>query len=251
MSGKRQSKKTRILLLVTLVITGAIGWLGWNWLQGLELGSIRISGNQHADGESILELAQIDTGEVLLSIDPNLIADRVERHPWVEKARVMRLPPDLLSISVNERSPVALAINTEGLPVGYLDAHGYKMPMTPYARYDVPILKGAALPPHPMRPVTDGSVAELLRALGSLRPEEDVLISSFEVDPSGQISLRTEPVHDASSILVRLGRHDFDERLANLEAFWRRAVVTRPDVRYEWIDLRFNSQIVTREKSGT
>lgn len=251
MAHSKRGTRTRIIFVFMLAITAAVGWRGWNWLDGLDLRTVRITGNVHAASDELLELASVDTGEALLAVDPRIVRDRVQRHPWVKSANATRLPPDLLSIDVRERVPVVLVIDAQGLPATYLDGGGYALPLTPETRFDVPLLKGVELPPHPTRPIEDRVVVDLLLTLATIRPDEDVLISSFEMDTKGQISLRTEPIHGRGSILVRLGRRDFADRLSYLKAFWREAVLTRPEISYEWIDLRFDSKIVTRETSGT
>lgn len=250
MANSKRRTRTRIIFVFMLAITTTVGWLGWNWLEGLDLRTVRITGNVHAASEELLELARVDTGVALVSVDPRIVADRVKRHPWVKSASATRLPPGLLSIEVRERVPVVLVMNAEGLPAAYLDGEGYTLPLTPEVRYDVPLLKGVEPPSHQTRPIEDAVVTELLRTLATIEPDEDVLISSFEMDATGQVSLRTEPIHGRGSVLVRLGRHDFAERLSYLKAFWVEAILTRPDISYDWIDLRFDSQIVTRE-TGT
>ncbi len=241
----------KIVYVLIVAATATVGLLGWNWLNGLELRTIRVSGNGHAVSDDLIALAAVDTGAALFGIDPSMIADRVQRHPWVKSAAATRIPPGLLSINVVERTPVMLVIDSNGVPSAYVDGEGYSMPLTPQSSFDVPLLKGVKLPASPAQPIENQAVLELLRDVTTIDPDADVLISSFEIEPSGQLALRTEPINGQGSIYVRLGRRDYAARLSYLSAFWRQAVLTRPDRKYEWIDLRFDSQIVTRETSGT
>jgi len=239
------------MVILVLAMLTSVGVLGWSWLNELVFRTIDVSGNVQSEPDELIAAARVDTGVALFDIDPALIADRVKRHPWVRTADVTRLPPGTLSIKVRERDPVVLVIDANGIPSDYLDAEGYRMPVTDHSSFDLPLLVGAELPPNPTQPIESPAVADLLAAVGEIGPKTDVLISSFVVDASGQIALRTEPIHGQGSIVVRLGRRDFDRKLRELRAFWDQAVVTRPDTKYEWIDLRFDSQIVTREASGT
>ena len=239
------------MLLLVLTTLASLGILGVKWLDGLVFRTISVKGNVYALTDELMEAARADTGMALFDIDPALIADRVERHPWVRKAEVTRLPPSTLLVNVKEREPVMLVIDEEGVPSTYLDVEGYTMPVTSTSTFDLPLLTGARLPMNPTQPIDSQEIASLLEAVKEIGPRTNALLSVFLMEPSGQVVLRTAPINDQGSIVVRLGRRDFDKKLRQLHAFWSEAIVTRPGTRYEWIDLRFGSQIVTREFPGT
>ena len=243
-------KRAPLYIVMILLAVGSLataGLLGWNWLNGLVCTSIEVADNIHTDASEVMAAARVDTGTALFAIDPELIADRVQRLPWVKGADVMRLPPGTLSIEIDERVPAALVIGRDGVPAALLDAEGYVLPITEHSTFDLPLITGARLPSNPAEPVQSLELRELLHSIAALEPETDVLISAFVIEPDGQISLRTVPIHDRGSLHVRVGRRDFDEKLAKLSAFWHQAVLTRPERDYDVIDLRFDSQIVTRE----
>ena len=254
MAKKRKKKrKTRrilrgVLLTLGLLGLGSLGVLGWQWMAALRCERIEIHGLHHADSTALLDLAQVDTGMVLFDIDPAIVADRVRRHPWVRTARAMRLPTGTLMISVRERAPVVLVLDERGRPGHYLDRAGFAMPSTPGAVYDVPLLRGLSERAHPVRPLQDERVRALLVALADADAQTDALVSELEMQPSGEVVLHTTPVGARGSIAVWLGRDDFAEKLARLRAFWHQAVLPQPDQTFALIDLRFNSQIVTRER---
>ena len=251
MARKKRGLLNKIIAAAAVASVATVGLLGWNWMNGLVCQSIRVSGNIEAEVGDIINAARVDTGEALFGIDAVLIADRVERHPWVKTADITRLPPSTLVIDIEERLPVMLVIDSGGMPSAYLDADGYAMPTTEHSTFDMPLITGVTLPMNPNEPVANSAVRELLQSVSRIPHETDLLISSFVVEPNGQIDLRTVPVNGQGSIAVRLGRRDFDEKLARLHAFWHQAVITRPDRMYNFIDLRFDSQIVTRESTET
>jgi len=256
MAKKRDTKRNKrkpwrilrgLLLALGVLGLGSLGVLGWQWMAALRCERIEIHGLHHADSTALLELAQVDTGMVLLDIDPVLVADRVRRHPWVRKARATRFPTGTLMISVWERAPVVLVLNGRGEPAHYLDRAGFSMPPTKGAVYDVPLLRGLRERTHPVRPLQDERIRALLAALADADAETDALVSELEVQCSGEVVLHTTPVGARGSIPVRLGREDFAEKLARLRAFWYQAVLPQPGKTFTLIDLRFDSQIVTRE----
>lgn len=242
------SKATyHIFAVLAIASLGGIAYLGWNWLDGLVCTRVVADGYTYAEEDELLAVARVDTGVRLLDIDPSVIKDRVERHPWVRNATVRRLPPGTVSIDVVERVPVALATDGHGRPAVFLDAAGYVMPVKPEAVFDVPLVHGLELPKNATQQISTESVRNLVRSLENLDAQADALTSSFAVDPTGEITLHTVPVGGREAVAVRLGRRGFTEKFARLTAFWEQAVLSRPDVTYDLIDLRFDSQIVTRE----
>lgn len=238
------------LLVGAVVLALAfLGLLGWRWMASLPLEQVAFSNVQHADTTALRELAQVDTIAYMLDVDPALVADRMQRHPWIASATASRLPTGTLSIEVQERMPVALVLDAQGRPDYFLDRDGFGMPLVAGAVYDVPLLWGFREKYHPLQPVEDAAVRDLLVALAEVDTATDALISELEIERSGEIVLRTTPIAERGSIPVSLGREDFANRLARLHTFWHRAVLTQPEKTFTLIDLRYNSQVVTREGS--
>jgi cell division protein FtsQ len=193
-------------------------------------------------------LSGVAAGDTLYRLDPEMIAGRILMHPWIERAHVTRIPTGVLSVRVEERTPVALSVSAAGQPVFYLDRSGESLPVDSVSWYDVPLVRGIA---NGTRPVTvrDTSTIELLQVLSTLPPSVDGLLSDLIVRPDGEVDAVTVPVHDGACIRVRLGRGDYDRKMKTLRAFWTQAVAGHPEKRIEWIDLRFEGQVVTKEES--
>lgn len=237
----------RALAFLTLAALGALVSLGWHWKATLPLEAIAVTGNAHADADAIRELAAVPDSARLFDLDPVILADRVQRHPWVAEARVTRWMTGTLEIAVRERVPAALALDGAGRPSHYLDAAGFAMPFVKGAAYDVPLLHGALPAMHPTQPIEDAALLELLGVLAKADPAEDALVSSVERRRDGTFVLVTAPAPGVGAIPVTLGRGGFAEKLGRLRAFWDQAVLTRPDTPIRRIDLRFDGQVVTEE----
>ena len=250
MAQTKPKRWTRLLLgAVVLLGMGGTGWQGWKWQADLRCRHITITGNHHAERAALLERARVDTTRRLYDIEPMLVADRLQRHPWVKSAQVTRRPTGTLAITVQERQPVALAVNEEGVPSFYLDRRGFSMPAGTEAPYDVPLLRAESLTYHPLQPVQGARVRAVLTALQEIPPTAEALISELSVRPTGEVWLRTTPAKGRGSIRVRLGRRQLAQKVSRLQSFWRQAVLPRPHAQFALIDLRFANQIVTREET--
>lgn len=236
----------RALAVLGLVVVAALVGLGWHWQATLPVRATAISGAVHADTTALLDLAAVPDSSMLFDLDPTILADRVQRHPWVAEASVTRWMTGTLGISVTERVPVALVLDGSGRQAYFFDAAGFMMPLAPGAAYDVPLLQGRLPAFQPTQPTDDIATLDLLAALASLDEQTDALVSSIERTATGFV-LTTSPAPGSGAIPVALGRDGFGEKLQRLRAFWDQAVLSRPDTPVRRIDLRFDGQIVTQE----
>ncbi len=245
------SMSARFAIIVTsIVVVFLVTWTTY-LASTTTIDTIEVAGTRHASIEGILELAGVHRGDTLFATDPDFVAARVTRHPWVREATVTRWPTGTLSISVRERTPVTLVVGRTGLPLYYLDRDGVKLPVDTLARYDVPLLRGFDRDPRAIAGsgarAEDGDMLELLQALETLEPAADDLISDVVLLEHGGVEILTAPFRQKKSIRVKLGRGDYEQKFAKLVAFWEQAVVGSSVKSIEWIDLRFEGQVVTKE----
>ena len=121
-TADRRRRLLRGLGLVALAL--ALG-AAWVWQRTLPLERIDVVGAVHAPAAEVVALTQAEPDSVaLFSLSPALLEDRVVRHPWVASATVRRLPTGTLRVAVDERVPVALALDAAGRPAHFLDAAG-------------------------------------------------------------------------------------------------------------------------------
>ena len=235
----------RTLAFLGLVAVAGLVYLGWRWQETLPVRAVTVSGAVHADTTALLALAAVADSSMLFDLDPTILADRVQRHPWVAEASVTRWMTGTVGISVEERVPVALVLDGSGRPTYFFDAAGFMMPLAPRTAYDVPLLQGHRWAFHPTQPTDDAATLDLLAALAALDEHTDALVSSIERTATGFV-LTTSP-GPTGAIPVALGRDGFGEKFQRLRAFWDQAVLSRPDTPVRRIDLRFDGQIVTQE----
>ena len=208
---------------------------------------IDVAGSYHADVKAIVDLSGVEPGDTLFAIDPTIVEDRVVRHNWIEKVGVIRWPTGTLSISVKERVPVTLVVAEDGRPMCYLDRNGVRLPLDTLAYYDVPLLRGVDRALGTASKIDDEDTLELLSVLASLDPGSDGLISDVVLVANFGFEIVTSPRRQNESIRVKLGRGEYEKKIAKLVAFWEQAPAVDPDKSIEWIDLRFAGQVVTKE----
>src|SRR5258707_678114 len=104
--------------------------------------NIEISGVQNASRAQVMEIAGADIGRNIFFVPLDERKRQLEEIPWVESATVMRLLPNRLAITVQERSPVAFV--QLGSKISLIDANGVVMglPANKQAKYSFPVIRG-------------------------------------------------------------------------------------------------------------
>ena len=78
-------------------------------LQGwLEIRDVEVEGIHHVTKAEVLERLVLKPGLGLHQISTSFLAERVQRHTWIKEATVERRPPNLLHVTIVERTPAAI-----------------------------------------------------------------------------------------------------------------------------------------------
>jgi cell division protein FtsQ len=171
---------------------------------------VRVAATTHVTADEILELAGVQIGDKLLTVDPDRVAARLATHPWIAAARVRRDLPSVLSIDVTERRAVASALMGA---LYLLDEHGRPFKRATFEEADgFPVITGVTREQYAaLRGASEAVFREALSLLDAYgeRPK----LSEIHVDPRSGFSL---VLLDGAGE-IRLGRGGTDEKLARLD----------------------------------
>lgn len=82
-------------------------YLGWN-SDALRLQTIQVLGNSHVTGEELRSASRLKRGVHLVKLSTSAVQKRVESIAWIASARVERIIPSKIRITVKERKPFIL-----------------------------------------------------------------------------------------------------------------------------------------------
>ncbi len=201
---------TGLLLLVGAGLVA--GWLALSHSRAFAVREAQVFGTQRLSRLEVLRLAGVGAHTNLLSLPVGKMQRRLEAHPWIRSARVVRLLPHTVRIQVEEYRPRLLAL--AGGRLYYLDRD-----LHPFAAVgeetppDLPVVTGLSRE-QLWRP--DEESRALLQQAGELLselPSSLGRLSELHLDAVTGLSLVWEEI----PAVVCLGFDQFPPRLARLQ----------------------------------
>ncbi|MGI9168736.1 MAG: cell division protein FtsQ/DivIB [Caulobacteraceae bacterium] len=234
-----------LILVLSAVIVLATGGRGQRLLAGadravdsrfaslgLRLGVVHLQGASRATQADILHAAGLTLGTPILTLDLNAVRERVERVGWVERARVIRLLPDTLVLSVEERP--LLAIWEHGGRAAVIGADGKVMNRVDPAHFTgLPLVVGEGAN------LAAGAIVPAILARPRLARKLDALV---------RVDGRRWDARLVDGCLIMLPAQGEEGALKQLDALDRAARIL--DLGLARIDLRDREMVVVRPRGG-
>jgi len=248
MSTSRSPKFGFITLLV--VVIGLIVSANL-WKTSLRVQRVTVEGNRIVETAEIMQLVRIQKNTQLQDIDLTAVQKDILSHHFIKDAVVERDLPATLKITITERLPLAIVNSAEIL---YLDEDGVVLPHSISKQlFDLPVLSGIS-PEIALAPggtINNPDVHEALQILATSKlvsKELYHLISEVRLRSGGDIVLYAAEW----GVPIIFGRGDIANKLVRLEAFWNDIVREKGSQRLQYVDLRFDDQVVVRwnQKEG-
>lgn len=192
----------------------------------------------------VIAQAGIKPGDDLMSLHLGRIGEQLSKNPWVDKVRIRRYLPHTLVIEISEQEPVAVA--SMGY-LYYLNAGGevFKL-LTEGDKLDYPVFTGVTEDDLSKDPSGSKEAIRTMISLVDLLKGGKVLkladISEIHYDKGYGFTIFLAD----RGVPVRLGRTDFDDKLARLARIY--GSLQPKMTTLEYIDLDYIDKIVV--KSG-
>lgn len=170
-------RRRRLLALTGAALALLIG-VALAYSPLVDVDRIDVVGAERASADDVRAATGIELGEALLTVDPARALRGVEQVPWVDQAEVVRNWPGAVTVTVEERSPLAVVDLAEGAVI--IDHAGRQLQVLAAAGPEMPRLVGV---------LASGVPGEQVDALG--RPALDVLAAAPDVLAASLVAVRT------------------------------------------------------------
>ncbi|HXV20598.1 MAG TPA: FtsQ-type POTRA domain-containing protein [Desulfuromonadales bacterium] len=206
---------------------------------------VRVENLGRVSEEEVVELSDIRPGMNIFDLELELIGRKIEENPWIATARVERVLPREVVISVRERVPKAV-INLGYLY--YLDADGeiFKV-LGPEDSIDYPVVTGIDRRtllenPGDCRKHLEEAVL-LLDELAGRRIFSLDDVSELHIDQTDGLTLYTF----SGGVPVHMGYSNFNSKLDRLERIYPELEPRLPVLKY--IDLNVADRVIVKVDS--
>lgn len=107
---KNVNRLLKFLLIV--MVAGAVVWLVFSpWLSVARVDTVGVAASS---AHTVLADNGVRAGTPMILIDPGTVESRLTADPWIATATVSRQWPDLVTVTVEERAPVAWVHTADG-----------------------------------------------------------------------------------------------------------------------------------------
>jgi cell division protein FtsQ len=203
---------------------------------------IEIEGNDLVPEKDVLKRAAVRKRGNIWEVDLGGVEKRIEADPLIRNAVVARYFPDVLTIRVDEKKPLAL-LNAGGRLFA-VDSGGVVLPARAGKLYELPVVTSASPESASLgRTVRDESVLKclgLVKLIMAERPDLYTEISEVAAGQQGGLIVYTRQ----EGIPVRMGRDEFEIKIRILEALIKQWEARSGGAKIDYVDLRFNGQVV-------
>lgn len=256
--GPLPKKAANQLKLAGAIATAVLlcgGLAAWGYSYGMHAtrfrlessDAVEINGVHNASRAHVMEVAAADIGRNVFFIPLDERKKQLEQIPWVEQATVMRLLPNRISVTIEERTPVAFA--QIGPRISLIDANGVVMgmPADRKTKYSFPVIRGIAeTEPLSSRAAAMKIYNRLVSDLGSSDTDgaagTNYVRQLSEVDLSDPEDVKVTANDPGGTMVVHLGPTDFLPHYKLYVAHigeWRQQF---PNL--QSVDLRYEGQVV-------
>jgi cell division protein FtsQ len=236
-------KKTGSLrfLLVFICLATIIWVLALRWQQSRNISRVNVVGTSLLRQQEILDLVKLPESRAVRDVNTAEIERRIQKHPFIKSVSVFLGASDALTITVEERKPIAMVVNKG--KQSYIDAEGRLLPYRlTETVLDLPILSGLG-----RGSLDSAKIAMVIATMTTLQQQDGRLyrtLSEIDVLPTGEMTLHfTE-----SPIPIRFGNsEDKEQKIARISAFLHHTGQGHDKLKQiaiAYVDVRWQNQVV-------
>ena len=216
-------------------------------LRALEVGGLRL-----LDGDDVLAASGLEVGTNIFAVDLEEVEQRLENVCWIERAMVMRKPPDRLAVEIVERQRLAWVElgATYGIARDGVLLPKDQAPGESFADLNLPVISGLAAVSDTLQFGATVSDSTLVGLLGwwdeATAADAEFCLNVSRLEPLPGACVRLQMVGDGLEIRLPLDR--VERNLRTLRRLMPRVYRDYPDPAY--IDLRYTGQVVVGSKEA-
>ncbi len=220
------------------------------WKNHLLVRQVIVEGEKILTKEEIVQLAKLSPSQMMREMNLYDVQRNIQSHTFVKQVIANRDAPSTLRLTIQERKPIAIVLLHGRTEIYYVDDEGYILPhLMSQSIYDIPVISGL----DSVQTLKVGARTnnfDVLAAVEVLKTAERINTELFHLISE----IRVRNGHDMvmysfdSGLPIIFGQGDAVKKLIKFDSFWKQFVNDVHAENVEYIDLRFEDQVVVAEK---
>ncbi len=243
--GKRVYVYFVVLILAVLTTFG----MKSRWQKHVPVRQVSVEGVSVISKDEIVRLMKLPPNVPMFELDLSQLQKNIMTNSFVEKVVIQRDAPMSLRVSVEERKPAAILSSGD---LFYIASDGTVLPyIASTETYDIPVISG----------VDSTSTVKAGQKLfnADVREALEIIEASKAAGPDvfhAVSEIRLRKGHDLvmysfeTGIPIIFGKGDAVKKMVKLEAFWQKFVRNNDTKDIQYIDIRFDDQVVVSRKTS-
>ncbi len=211
--------------------------------------NIYVYGSSVLNSDYYIEYLKSSFDRETFNLDPNIILDKIYKHPFIKAARVSYRYPNKMILEVSERVPFARVNNGPGHII-MLDEDAFVIPnIEEVENYSVPTLSKFNFEPE-FYPIGEKALSvkiketiTWLRILNQKHPNLYHEISEIYLTNNDEINL----VLAENPTIIMLGNKDTHYKIDLLKAFETTIGIKKEITDFAYLDMRYDNQVIVKE----
>ena len=242
--GKRVYVYFAVLTLVILTIFGVKA----KWQKHVPVKQVTVEGISVISKDEIVRLMKLPLNVPMYELDLSALQHNIMANSFVKRVVIQRDAPSTLRVIVEERTPAAILLAND---LYYIASDGTVLPYIASSEtYDIPVISGV----DSLSAIKTGQrlfnadVVEALEIINASKMTSDNIFHSIS-------EIRLRKGHDLvlysfeSGIPIIFGKGDAAKKIVKLDAFWQKFIQSNETNDIQYIDIRFDDQVVVSRKS--
>ncbi len=243
--GKRVYVYFALLIMIVLTAFG----MKSQWQKHVPVRQVSVEGVSVISKDEIVRLMKLPPNVPMYELDLTALQQNILTNSFVEKVVIQRDAPASLRVKVEERKPAAILLSGE---LYYIASDGTVLPYIASSEtYDIPVISGvdSTSVVKMGQKLFNPDVREALEIIAALKAASDELFHAVS-------EIRLRKGHDLvlysfeSGIPIIFGKGDAVKKMVKLDAFWQKFVRNNETKDIQYIDIRFDDQVVVSRKNS-
>lgn len=244
--------KNLSIYIISILFLGFIAYLSFiakKYEPKYRVENLVIENNKIIPSDLLLEYINVKDKSSLKDISAEMILDRIEKHPYVKRAQGVFVDSTTFKVTIEEVEPFLMFITGDGNYIITKDNNALPE-IEKLSIIDLPVVTMSYIKKQNIKTIKKRELFDLAHNCFNKIYETDrglfATISEMNIDNNFNLSLYlTKP---KAKIIV--GK-EFDKNKAlYISEFWRQIILNTNHISYDYIDLRFNEQIVVKHSNN-